>query len=73
MFSRDHAGVPWTVLVFGNLGIGCVPGAAAVNHVVDRRIDALWRHPKTALPRAGSHLPPRDFCAVLGAAGAGVV
>jgi len=42
MFLATRAGVPWTVLVFGNLGIGlCAGGAAAVNHVLDRRIDAL--------------------------------
>ena len=42
MFLATRAGVPWTVLVFGNLGIGlCAGAAAAVNHVVDRRIDAL--------------------------------
>src|SRR5690606_5048120 len=42
MFLATRAGVPWTVLVFGNLGIACCAGgAAAVNHVVDRRIDAL--------------------------------
>ncbi len=41
MFLATRAGVPWTVLVFGNLGIAlCAGGAAAVNHVVDRRIDA---------------------------------
>ncbi|MDP2242556.1 heme o synthase [Pseudomonas sp.] len=42
MFLATRAGVPWTVLVFGNLGIGlCAGGAAAVNHVVDRRIDSI--------------------------------
>ncbi|WP_426237091.1 heme o synthase [Pseudomonas sp. TWP3-2] len=42
MFLATRAGVPWTVLVFGNLGIAlCAGGAAVVNHVVDRRIDAL--------------------------------
>ncbi|MEE1865299.1 heme o synthase [Pseudomonas auratipiscis] len=42
MFLATRAGVPWTVLLFGNLGIACCAGgAAAVNHVVDRRIDAL--------------------------------
>ncbi|CAM3629788.1 Protoheme IX farnesyltransferase 1 [Pseudomonas reidholzensis] len=42
MFLATRAGVPWTVLVFGNLGIGlCAGAAAAVNHVVDRRIDAV--------------------------------
>lgn len=42
MFLATRAGVPWTVLVFGNLGIAlCAGAAAAVNHVVDRRIDAI--------------------------------
>lgn len=42
MFLATHEGVPWTVLLFGNLGIGLCAGAAAVvNHVVDRRIDAI--------------------------------
>src|SRR5690606_23066279 len=42
MFLATRAGVPWTVLVFGNLGIGlCAGAAAAVNHVLDRRIDAI--------------------------------
>ncbi|WP_437879639.1 heme o synthase [Pseudomonas sp. LRF_L74] len=42
MFLATRAGVPWTVLLFGNLGIALCAGAAAtVNHVVDRRIDAL--------------------------------
>lgn len=42
MFLATRAGVPWTVLLFGNLGIACCAGgAAAVNHVVDRRIDSM--------------------------------
>lgn len=42
MFLATRAGVAWQVLVFGNLGIGlCAGAAAAVNHVVDRRIDAV--------------------------------
>ena len=42
MFLATRAGVPWAVLIFGNLGIAlCAGGAAAVNHVVDRRIDAV--------------------------------
>ena len=42
MFLATRAGVAWQVLVFGNLGIAfCAGAAAAVNHVVDRRIDAL--------------------------------
>ncbi|MVW74203.1 heme o synthase [Pseudomonas xionganensis] len=42
MFLATRAGVPWQVLIFGNLGIGlCAGAAAAVNHVVDRRIDSI--------------------------------
>lgn len=42
MFLATRAGVPWTVLLFGNLGIALCAGAAAtVNHVVDRHIDGL--------------------------------
>ena len=42
MFLATRAGVSWQVLLFGNLGIGmCAGAAAAVNHVVDRRIDAI--------------------------------
>lgn len=42
MFLATRAGVAWQVLVFGNLGIGlCAGTAAAVNHVVDRRIDSI--------------------------------
>jgi protoheme IX farnesyltransferase len=34
--------VPWDVLLFGNLGIAlCAGSAAAINHVVDQRIDAV--------------------------------
>ena len=42
MFLATRAGVAWQVLLFGNLGIGlCAGAAAAVNHVVDRRIDSI--------------------------------
>ncbi|WP_060483859.1 heme o synthase [Pseudomonas sp. NBRC 111123] len=42
MFLATRAGVSWSVLLFGNLGIAlCAGSAAVVNHVVDRRIDAL--------------------------------
>ena len=53
MFLATRAGVPWTILLFGNLGIAfCAGAAAAVNHVVDRRIDAImartYKRPVTA-------------------------
>jgi len=42
MFMATPGMVPWQVLVFGNLGIAlCAGSAAAVNHLVDRRIDLI--------------------------------
>ena len=42
MFMATPAMVPWQVLLFGNLGIAlCAGSAAAVNHLVDRRIDLV--------------------------------
>ncbi|CAM3302847.1 protoheme IX farnesyltransferase [Pseudomonas floridensis] len=41
MLLASDTSVAWVTLIIGNLGIGlCAAGAAAVNHVVDRRIDA---------------------------------
>ena len=40
MFMAVPGMVPWPVLIWGNLGIAMAAGsAAAVNHVIDRRID----------------------------------
>jgi len=40
MFMAVPGMVPWQVLLFGNLGIAlCAGSAAAVNHLVDQRID----------------------------------
>lgn len=42
MFMATPGMVPWRVLLFGNLGIAlCAGSAAAVNHLVDRRIDLI--------------------------------
>ncbi|MDB6061906.1 MAG: protoheme farnesyltransferase [Verrucomicrobiaceae bacterium] len=42
MFMATPGMVPWQVLLFGNLGIAlCAGSAAAVNHLVDRRIDLV--------------------------------
>jgi protoheme IX farnesyltransferase len=36
--------VPWQIMVFGNLGIALMAfGAAAINHLIDRRIDSHMR------------------------------
>ena len=50
MFLATRAGVAWSVLLFGNLGIGlCAGAAAAVNHVVDHRTIAFRTAPGTKL------------------------
>ena len=42
MFMATPGMVPWQILLFGNLGIAlCASSAAAVNHLVDRRIDLI--------------------------------
>lgn len=42
MFMAVPGMVPWKVLILGNLGIAlCAGAAAAVNHLVDRRIDLV--------------------------------
>jgi protoheme IX farnesyltransferase len=42
MFLARPVMVPWAVLVFGSLGITLVAGAAAaINHLVDQRIDTI--------------------------------
>ncbi len=54
MFLATHpAGmVPWSVLIFGNLGIFlAASSAAAINHVVDQKVDAaMARTEKRPLP-----------------------
>ncbi len=42
MFMAVPGMVPWQALVFGNIGIGlCAGSAAAINHLVDQRIDQV--------------------------------
>lgn len=42
MFLATERMVPWEILVFGSIGIALVAGsAAAINHLVDRHIDAV--------------------------------
>ena len=72
MFLATRAGVPWTVLLFGNLGIAlCAGGAAAVNHVVDRQIDSVMARTHKR-PLAEGRVSPAaalTFSLVLGVAG----
>lgn len=64
--------IPWQILVFGNLGIGlCASAAAAINHIVDQRIDILMaRTERRPLPMG--HITTRNalyFAAILGITG----
>ena len=72
MFLATRAGVPWTVLLFGNLGIAlCAGGAAAVNHVVDRQIDSVMARTHKR-PLAEGRVSPAaalTFAFVLGVSG----
>ena len=67
-----RAGVPWTVLVFGNLGIALLAGAAAVvNHVVDQKIDTVMARTRKR-PVATGRIATLDallFATVLAALG----
>ena len=76
MFLATRAGVPWTVLIFGNLGIAlCAGGAAAVNHVVDRRIDALMArtHKRPLAEGRVSPVAALTFALALAVAGLGLL
>lgn len=76
MFLATRAGVPWTVLLFGNLGIAlCAGAAAAVNHVVDRRIDSIMARTHRR-PLAEGRVSPAAalaFALLLAVAGQGLL
>ncbi|MCK0106688.1 heme o synthase [Marinobacter sp. S0848L] len=66
-------GIPgWSVLLFGNLGIALLAGAAAVvNHVVDQKIDTVMARTRKR-PVATGRIAPFDailFAVVLAAVG----
>ena len=66
----------WQVLVLGNLGIGLMAGsAAAINHVVDRRIDVYMARTRNR-PVAQGKVDAQHallFAAVLGLAGMAIL
>jgi protoheme IX farnesyltransferase len=76
MFLATRAGVAWQVLIFGNIGIGlCAGAAAAVNHVVDRRIDSIMARTHKRPVTAG-RIPPSvalGFAMLLAVAGMAVL
>lgn len=68
--------VPWEPLILGNLGIGlCAGAAAAINHVVDERIDQEMSR-TTNRPVATGRVSQTEaliFAALLAVLGAGVL
>jgi protoheme IX farnesyltransferase len=68
--------VPWMALVFGNLGIAlCAGSAAAINHIVDQRIDAQMartRNRPIARGRVGAPAAI-GFATVIGVLGMGML
>lgn len=72
MFLATPGMVPWDILVFGNLGIALVAGsAAALNHLVDSRIDADMARTRNRPVARGRISPVQGgiFVGVTGAAG----
>jgi heme o synthase len=53
MLLSTREAIPWQILVFGPLGIALVAGAAAaINHLVDQRVDAIMARTRARpLPR----------------------
>lgn len=72
--SREWIG--WQVLVFGNLGIAlCAGSAAAINHVIDRKVDRNMSRTDQR-PVAKGRVSPNKaliFAAVLGVIGAAIL
>ena len=76
MFMAVPGMVPWQALIFGNLGIGlCAGSAAAVNHLVDQRIDQVMARTRNR-PLAKGRVSNRNaiiFAIVIGALGMGIL
>ena len=68
--------VPWEVLVFGSLGIALMAGsAAAINHLVDRRVDAMMARTRHR-PLPSGHLESWQvlgFAVIIGLSGLGLL
>ncbi len=76
MLLATEGAVPWTILVAGNLGIAlCAGSAAAINHVVDRRIDLHMARTQRR-PLAQGRVNPFNallFAMLLGVAGMAIL
>lgn len=68
--------LPWHALILGNLGIACCAGsAAAINHLVDRRIDIHMQRTQHR-PIATGRIGPKQamwFALILGSIGLGIL
>ena len=76
MFMAVPGMVPWKVLILGNLGIALGAGAAAaVNHLVDRRIDLVMArtHNRPVAQGRVKTLHASLFAAALGAIGMAIL
>jgi protoheme IX farnesyltransferase len=76
MFMSVPGMVPWDALIFGNLGIGlCAAAAAAINHLVDSRIDLVMARTHNR-PIAQGRVSNRNagiFAAIIGIAGMAIL
>lgn len=71
MFLASPGFVPWRSLIFGTLGIGLAAGsAAAINHLVDQRIDTIMARTQYRPLPSGKITPRQAWCfaALLGLA-----
>jgi len=76
MILASPGELPWQALLLGNLGIGLTAGAAAaVNHLVDRGVDARMARTRRR-PLPSGHVATADagvFAAVIGCTGLGLL
>ncbi|WP_373089173.1 heme o synthase [Zhongshania sp.] len=76
MFMSVPGMVPWDALIFGNLGIAlCAAAAAAINHLVDSRIDLIMARTHNR-PIAQGRVSNRNagiFAAIIGIAGMAIL
>jgi protoheme IX farnesyltransferase len=76
MLLASPDGIPWNALIFGTFGIALMAGAAAaINHVVDRHVDARMRRTERR-PLPTGHLDVRSclsFATAIGLVGFAVL
>ena len=76
MFLATSGGVPWNILLFGNLGVALVAGsAAALNHLLEASIDAKMArtHNRPIAQGRVSSLQGGIFIGVTGIAGVAIL